>query len=123
MFTYLDYHIDDTSRVSFLINASYADFQIPDQSGLSQAFPLNGAGSFESQDINENQNEQQYYGVVSYQKTIDDFSLQASAYMSYGQIHFTPDTTGDLLFPGRRRRCLQQFRHRRLNAGRRLRMN
>ena len=34
LFTYLSYRIDDTSRVSLLVNASNADFQIPNTAGF-----------------------------------------------------------------------------------------
>jgi hypothetical protein len=41
-FTYLSYHIDDTSRISLLLNASDSDFQIPDTPGLAATFPVAG---------------------------------------------------------------------------------
>lgn len=99
-FAYLAYHIDDTSRVSFLLNGSYANFQIPNTPRIPQAFALAGVPVFNSRDLNENQNEQSYYDVVSYQKSVDKLSFQASAYVSYGKIHFTPDPAGDLIFNG-----------------------
>jgi len=99
-FGYFDYHIDDTSRINLLVNTSYGNFQIPNTAGLSPQFALAGAGASSSEDINENQNEQQYYTVLSYLKSEGDFSIQASGYASYGQIHFSPDTTGDLIYQG-----------------------
>jgi outer membrane receptor protein involved in Fe transport len=100
LFGYMAYNIDDTSRLTFLINASYANFQIPNSPDVPQAFTLNGIPTFNSVNVDENQNEQQYYGVISYQKSEDRLSLQASAYFSFGQIHFMPDPVGDLIFNG-----------------------
>ncbi|MDP9172355.1 MAG: TonB-dependent receptor [Planctomycetota bacterium] len=100
LFGYMSYHLDQTSRISLLLNGSYANFQIPNTPGAAQAFALNGVPNADSQNINENQNEQNYYSVLSYQKSLDNFSMQASAFFNYGQIHFTPDPVGDLIFQG-----------------------
>jgi len=99
-FAYLSYRIDDTSRVSLLLNGSNADFQIPNSPDVPQSFSLSGVPFFDSRNVNETQNEQNYYGVLSYQKSVDKFSLQASAFSRYGQIHFMPDQAGDLIFLG-----------------------
>ena len=102
-FSYLSDRLDDTSRLSLLVNLSNADFQIPNTPGLPPLFPLAGhpnAAFAESENINENQNEQQYYGVLAYQKTSGNLSLQAAGYTQYGAIHFTPDSVNDLIFGG-----------------------
>lgn len=103
LFTYLSYRIDDTSRISLLLNASNSDFQIPDTAGLPPVFPLAGhpdALTANSTSIDENQNEQQYYSVLAYQKSIDKLSFQAAYFTRYGVVHFTPDFTNDLIFQG-----------------------
>jgi outer membrane receptor protein involved in Fe transport len=100
LFTYLSYHIDDTSRVSVMLNGSYADFQLPDTPGLTPAFSLINHPNANSASDNENQNEQDYYSVISYQKTLDTLSFQASAFTRYGRLHFTPDPVNDLIFQG-----------------------
>ena len=99
-FAYLAYNIDDTSRLSLLLNASYADFEIPNTPGLKPAFTLATRQAANSLAVNENQNEQNYYTVVSYQKTIDEASLQLSAFTRYGQIKFLADPIQDLFFQG-----------------------
>jgi outer membrane receptor protein involved in Fe transport len=99
-FAYLAYHIDDTSRISLLLNGSYANFQIPNVPNVPPAFNLNGVTEANSALIDENQNEQNYYGVVSYQKTDEKLSLQASAFSSYGLINYTPDVPNDLIIQG-----------------------
>ena len=100
LFTYLGYRIDDASRVMLLLNASYATFQIPDRPGVPPAFMLAGHPTANSALTNENQAEQDYYGVLSYQKTVDTFSFQLSGFLRYGQIHFVPDPVNDLILQG-----------------------
>lgn len=99
-FSYLSYRIDETSRISLLMNASCADFQLPNTPGLPAMFQLAGIHSADSSTVNENQNEQNYYAVLSYQKTLDNASFQLSAYTRYGAIDFRPDPVGDLIFQG-----------------------
>ncbi len=100
LFAYASYHIDDTSRFNFFINAANADFQIPNIPNVPPAFTLGTDSYFNSADLDENQNEQEYYGVASYQKSTDQYSVLASAFHRYGQIHFTPDPVGDLIMQG-----------------------
>ena len=103
IFTYLAYRPDDTSRISLLTNLSYADFEIPDSSGLTPGFSVAGVSGFpfdDSSKINENQNEQEYYTVLAYQKTADKLSFQLSGFSRYGQIAYSPDPDRDLLFQG-----------------------
>ncbi|MDR3460644.1 MAG: TonB-dependent receptor [Verrucomicrobiae bacterium] len=107
-FTYLSYLIDDTSRVSFIGSASYSDFQIPNTPGL-QNDPANHSapggnpwvpGNFDSSTLNENQNEQNYYGVITYQKTAGSLDYQLSVCGRNSSVHFMPDPVGDLYFNG-----------------------
>ena len=50
--------------------------------------------------VNENQNEQNYYAVLSYQKSAGSLSAQVSAFSRYTDIRFSPDPVQDLLFNG-----------------------
>jgi outer membrane receptor for ferrienterochelin and colicin len=95
--------------LSFIINGSNADFQIPNTPGVLPAFSIGSLSTFDSSVLDENQNEQEYYGVVSYQKTADQYSVLASAFYRYGQIHFTPDPVGDLLLQGVAGEILNSF--------------
>jgi len=111
-FTYLSYLIDDTSRVSFMGSLSYSDFQVPDTGGLPPGISQDGSTpwytqmpgqtstSFNSANLNENQNEQNYYGVVTYQKSVGDLNFQVSALGRASGVHFMPDPIGDLYFNG-----------------------
>lgn len=100
LFGYFAWRLDDTSRLNVILNGSYGTFQIPDLAGKAPAFTLGGITSPNSADINETQAEQDYYSVVSYQKTADRLSFLAAVFSRYGQINFNPDRTNDLIFSG-----------------------
>jgi outer membrane receptor protein involved in Fe transport len=113
-FVYASRILSDTSRLTIMGSASYSDFQIPDTAGLPVGTapggdPWNSTGgpaTFNSAQLNENQNEQNYYGVVSYQKSAGKLNYQVSAIARNSDVHFTPDmngnpnTSGDLYFNG-----------------------
>jgi outer membrane receptor protein involved in Fe transport len=103
-FTYLSYILDHTSRVTLMVGASYSNFQVPDSPGLPAGTSPDGQqwlpGTFASSGLNENQNEQNYYGVVTYQKSAGDLNYQVSAFGRDSSVHFTPDPVGDLYFNG-----------------------
>jgi outer membrane receptor protein involved in Fe transport len=100
LFAYLSDKIDSSSRVSLIVNLSNADFQLPDTAGLTPAFNDRGRTTGNSATVDENQNEKNDYAVISYQKTVDQLSFQASAFTRYGAIHYMPDVTNDLIFQG-----------------------
>jgi outer membrane receptor for ferrienterochelin and colicins len=104
-FAYLSYILDDTSRVSVMLSASYANFEIPNTPGLPVGTAPGGdpwatPGTFNSSNLNEQQLEQNYYGVVTYQKTAGNLNYQASLFGRNSSVNFTPDPTGDLYFNG-----------------------
>jgi hypothetical protein len=103
-FMYFSYVLDDTSRISFMGSASYSEFQVPDTTGLAAGTAPGGAqwlpGNFNSSDLNERQNEQNYYGVVTYQKSLGDLNFQISVIGRNSDVHFLPDPVGDLYFNG-----------------------
>jgi hypothetical protein len=99
-FLYASYVIDSTSRITLFGGGSYGDFQIPNNPGQVPALTFNGRSTFDSARLNENQHQQNYYGVLAYQKTWGDFNLQAAVFDRYSSVLFTPDTAGDLIFNG-----------------------
>ena len=103
-FVYLSDILDSSSRISFMGSASYSDFQVPDTPGLPAGTSPDGnpwlPGTFNSSALNETQNEQNYYGVVAYQKSAGDLNYQLSAFGRASSVHFTPDPVGDLYFNG-----------------------
>ena len=99
-FGYLSYIIDDTSRLSFFSGVSYQDYQIPANPGQTPGYDYDGTTDFNSSLLNENQHQQNSYGVLAYQKSFDDFNIQAALFERYSTVLFTPDTEGDLIFNG-----------------------
>ena len=107
-FAYGSRILSDTSRVTVMGSASYSTYQVPDQAGLTGPFALTTGGTtpddlpdtFDSSTLNENQLEQNYYGVVTYQKSAGDLNFQASVFGRNSDVHFTPDPIGDLFFNG-----------------------
>ena len=92
LFSYIAYVIDDSSRLSFMLSGSHSTFQIPNTPGLD---PF---GIVDSAKLDNNQIEQNYFGVAAYQKTIGELSLQVAAFGRNSGVHFKPDTAGDLYF-------------------------
>ena len=103
-FLYLSYILNRTSRLTFMGSASYSTFQVPDTPGLPPGLSPDGQpwlpGAFNSSLLNENQDEQNYFGVVTYQKTAGDLNFQVSAFGRDSGVHFLPDPVGDLYFNG-----------------------
>ena len=103
-FTYLSYVLDSSSRISVMASASYSEFEVPDTPGLPAGTSPDGdpwlPGQFSSSGLDERQNEQNYYGVVAYQKSSGELNYQLSAFGRDSSVHFTPDPVGDLYFNG-----------------------
>jgi outer membrane receptor protein involved in Fe transport len=100
IFGYFSHRFDETSRLTLLFSGSYADFEIPDRPGISPVYQLANGPPADSSDINDKQNEQNYYAVLSYQKSAGNLSVQVSAFTRYADIRFSPDLAQDLLFDG-----------------------
>jgi outer membrane receptor protein involved in Fe transport len=96
----ISYVIDRTSRLNLILSASYGDFQIPNNPNQPVGFTLDGVKPFNSGALDENQHEQNYYAILSYQKSVGDLDFQFSGFTRYSGVLFTPDATGDLLFNG-----------------------
>jgi len=104
VFGYLSHVLNDTSRFSLMGSASYSNFEVPNTPGLPPGTSPDGnpwlPGSFDSARLNEQQNEQNYFGVAAYQKSAGELNLQVAAYGRYSNVHFIPDPVGDLFFNG-----------------------
>jgi len=102
-FLYLSYLPDDTSRISIIGSAYYANFQVPIDPNLQPGSTQpNGMpwvpGSFSPTDLDDNQNEQGYYGVVSYQKTAGDLNFQVAGFGRESSVYYLSDATTPTLF-------------------------
>jgi outer membrane receptor protein involved in Fe transport len=103
-FVYASRILSDTSRVSVMGSASYSTFEVPNTPGLPAGTASGGdpwsTNIFNSSALNENQIEQNYFGVVTYQKSAGDLNYQTSAFFRNSSVHFLPDPIGDLYFNG-----------------------
>ena len=101
-FGFLDHILDDTSRVSAILGTSQQSFQIPNVHGLQPDLGLNvrGRTDFASETLDQSQREGTTYAILSYLKTLDKFTLQASVFGRYSELRYRPDVTGELLFTG-----------------------
>jgi outer membrane receptor protein involved in Fe transport len=101
-FTYFDHILDDTSRVSAILGTSQQSFEIPNVRGLQPDLGLSylGQTQFPSENLDQNQREGTTYGILSYLKTTEKFTGQASFFTRYSELRYSPDVAGELLFNG-----------------------
>ena len=106
-FGYMSTFIDDSTRLSLIMGTAIAKFQIPNvpgqpvgQMGNPPVTNAYGITNFNSALLNENQTEVTHYGVLALQKSVNGFDGQLSYFTRYNDLHFTPDTVGDLLLNG-----------------------
>ncbi|HKD68776.1 MAG TPA: TonB-dependent receptor [Candidatus Binataceae bacterium] len=100
-FSYLSYFLTPTQRISLIAGTALNHFQIPDNPGQPQVFQLAGVPFYPSANLNENQFEQNYYGVLAWQGAIGTrLDYQLAAFSRYSTLSFYPDVEGDLIFNG-----------------------
>jgi outer membrane receptor protein involved in Fe transport len=106
-FAYMSTFIDPTTRLSLIAGTAYSTFQIPNvpgkpvgQTGNPPVTDAFGVTSFNSAQLNENQNEFTQYAVLALQKSVNGFDGQLSYFTRYSALHYTPDPVGDLLLNG-----------------------
>ncbi|HET6970851.1 MAG TPA: TonB-dependent receptor [Phenylobacterium sp.] len=101
-FGYLDHILNDSSRISAILGTSQQKFEIPNVGGRQPdlGLNLNGRTSFASEALDQRQREGTTYGIVTYLKTTDRFTGQASVFTRYSELRYHPDIAGELLFNG-----------------------
>jgi outer membrane receptor protein involved in Fe transport len=98
-FMFYSYILDPTSRIIVMGSLSYSQFEIPINPGQTPtpqpgtATPWLGAAEPSALSLNDNQNEQNYYGVVAYQKSSGNLNYQVSAYARNSSAHYVPGNT------------------------------
>lgn len=97
-FAYVSTKIDENSRLVFIGGTSTSTYQIPNNPG-QPAFG-NLTPPYDSAFLNEHQTENNQFGVLTYQKSVDGLDTQLSAFTRYSSLQFTPDVPGDLAFNG-----------------------
>jgi outer membrane receptor protein involved in Fe transport len=99
-FGYFEYILDPTSRLSAIVGTFTGSFEIPNRPGQVPAFTVTGITDFDSLALNQRQQEQNHYAVLSYLKAERDLTFQLSAFARYSRLRFFPDPLGDLMFNG-----------------------
>jgi outer membrane receptor protein involved in Fe transport len=100
-FGYFSYFLSPTMRLSLIAGSSANHFQIPDNPGQPQVFALSGVQVYPSAAIDDNQFEQNYFGVLALQGTIGSkFDYQIAPFSRYSTVSFYPDFAGDLIYNG-----------------------
>lgn len=108
-FGYASYMLDPMQRVELVAGNSISYYQIPnnpnqavfqftnpDGGSVSVANPLN----LNSANLNERQFESNQYFSAAWQGGKDGVEIQIAPYIRNSELHYRPDTTGDLLFNG-----------------------
>lgn len=103
----LSYFTDDDTRLGLMFGTYVGRFQIPNNPNQAPAFTLAGvsdadAGSstIASSMLNEQQREKNRFVVLSLQKSLGDLNFQVSGFHQYSELHYTPDSLGDLVYNG-----------------------
>ena len=89
-FAYLEDIIDPTSKISLILGAYQASFQIPNAPGQTPSFQYLNQTNFNSASLNETQQESNDYAALSYLKTEDNYSFQISAFTRYSRLAYSP---------------------------------
>jgi hypothetical protein len=97
---YLEYLLDPTSKLTGIFGTFVGHFEIPNNPDQVPSFTVNGISDFDSGKVNETQLEQNYYGVLSYLKSVQELTLRTSVFARYSTLKFNPDALPDLLFNG-----------------------
>lgn len=100
-FGYLSYILGDNDRISVFGGTANAKLQLPNQPGLLPDFALNGRTTFDSALLDQNQRQNAWFGVASFQHSGEGFNLQASGFLRYAKASYLPDPQGGtLMFNG-----------------------
>ncbi|MGB7827308.1 MAG: TonB-dependent receptor, partial [Pseudolabrys sp.] len=99
-FSYTSTVLDAQTRLATIFGNFTGHFQIPNNPGQTPQFTPFGISNFDSATLNENQAEQNTFGVVALQKSVNGLDLQLAAFSRYSTLRFVPDTIGDLVFNG-----------------------
>jgi outer membrane receptor protein involved in Fe transport len=99
-FSYTSTVLDPQTRVSTIFGNTTNRFQIPNNPGQTPGFTAFGVTNFDSSMLNEKQAEQNTFGVLALQKSVNGLDFQLAAFSRYSTLHFIPDTVGDLVFNG-----------------------
>ncbi|MBD8872738.1 TonB-dependent receptor [Rhodanobacter sp. DHB23] len=96
----ITYLIDNDTRLSFMFGFANNRFQIPDNPDQTPQFGYLDVTNFDSANLNEQQDEQTRFGVLSLQGKLGGTDYQVSLGQRYSGLQYLPDDIGDLMFNG-----------------------
>ncbi|MGA7325113.1 MAG: TonB-dependent receptor [Rhodomicrobium sp.] len=99
-FSYVSTVLPNNSRWTMITGASDGQYQIPNNPGQAPVYCTTTTCNFDSSKLNENQLEQNYFGVLAFQQSTGFADYQFSYFTRYSSLHYTPDAVGDLIFNG-----------------------
>jgi len=99
-FGFFEYRLDDETKLELVAGTFVGHFEIPNSPGAQPAFVVNGVTAFDSTRIDETQQEQNHFAVLSYRRAAGPLDVQLSAYARYSSLAFRPDQLADMLFNG-----------------------
>ncbi len=99
-FSYVSTVLPNNSRWTMITGAADGRYQIPANPGQPVQYYTPTQTTFNSANLNENQLEQNYFGILAFQQSTAFADYQFSYFSRYSSLHYTPDAIGDLMFNG-----------------------
>ena len=97
----LSYVLNDANRVSLLFGSTNNRFQIPNLRGETPSFMLGAMDPVSSDGLDANQRERNKFIALSYQGSAGEKAdYQISVFRRSTDVHYQPDSVGDLTFRG-----------------------
>ena len=94
------YLINNDTRLSLMFGFSNNRFEIPNNPDQTPQFGYLDTVNFDSANLNEQQNEQERFGVLALQGKFGDTNYQVSLGERDSTLQYLPDDVGDLMFNG-----------------------
>jgi outer membrane receptor protein involved in Fe transport len=112
----LSYIVNSDTRLSFIFGSANNRFQIPNNPGQQPAFGYLDQTAFDSANLDERQQENTRFGILSLQGKLGRTDYLVSLGQRFSGVDFQPDLVGDLMFDGVASRINQDDRASTLQA-------
>jgi outer membrane receptor protein involved in Fe transport len=99
-FSYVSTVLPDNARWTMMTGGYVGHFQIPNSPGQPPQYCTPATCAFDSSKLNETQLEQNYFGILAFQKSTGFADYQFSYFSRFASVHYMPDPVGDLVFNG-----------------------
>ena len=99
-FSYVSTVLPNNARWTMMTGAAVGNYQIPNNPGQPVQYFTPTVTNFNSANLNENQFEQNYYGILAFQQSTAFTDYQISYFTRFSSVRYTPDLIGDLMFNG-----------------------